>query len=319
MRNQGTDQGLIDWLLAASTPSIRYLTLRNLLDKAELVPEVQAARKAMKKTGPIPEILGRQTRIGAWANEHSYYTPKYTSTHWSLLLLCELGIERKNSAMRRGALYMLGETWDELQKRVSKGKHGLACFWGNLLRYALYCGLDDDPRLRVVLSAVVFDGVEKDWRCAYNDERPCAWGAARALWGFASLPAHLLKPEVHKAIESGVHFLLEAHHLEQADYPTPEKGRVHPMWSRLNAPLFYQADILFVLRVLADLGRLEHPDAQKALLWLQEWRTKAGYWRGTSPYRHRTYAQLSDKEETNRWVSLYAAWVLKSAGIENPT
>lgn len=66
------NRDFIPWLLEARTPSIRYLTLRTLPGKAELDAEVQAARKAMKKHGTIPEILARQTRIGSWAHELNF-------------------------------------------------------------------------------------------------------------------------------------------------------------------------------------------------------------------------------------------------------
>jgi hypothetical protein len=303
------------WLLDASTPSIRYLTLRQLQGRNEAAPEMRAAWREMKNVGPIPAILEKQSRIGAWSGEQSYYTPKYTSTHWSLLLLAELAAECKSSGMRRGAIYMLGETYEELMKRLEEGAHGLTCFWGNLLRYTLYCELDDDPRLRDILGTLRYDAGPAEWRCRHNDDRPCAWGAARALWGLALLPEHLRAwPEVEQIIASGLRFLLEEHQLVEANYPVPAGGKIHSMWFSLNFPLFYQADILFVLRVLAELGALDHPGAQPALKWLRDKRFASGRWRGTSPYRGRTYQELGDREETDRWVTLHAAHVLNRAG-----
>jgi len=65
------------------------------------------------------------------------------------------------------------------------------------------------------------------------------------------LPARHRSAQAEAAIQGGLAFLLESHSLLKADYPT--SGRVHTLWSRLNFPLLYQADILFVLRVLAEL------------------------------------------------------------------
>lgn len=311
------DPGFTQWLLDAQTPSIQYLTLQRLLDRPEWDSELLTAWNAMKTSGPIPAILAGQTRIGSWASERSYYTPKYTSTHWSMLLLSELATDGSDPRMRRGALYMLGETWAELQDRLESGAHGLTCFWANLLRYVLHCNLDDDPRLRCVLEALVHDATNADWCCKYNDEQPCAWGVARSLWGFAALPDHLRSFEsVEAAIQSGLTFLLEEHNLEKANYPTLKDGKVHPLWFKLNFPLFYQADIPFVLRTLAELGKLDHPGAAAALNWLRERRKKNGRWRGASPFRGRTWVVLGDRQETDRWASLHAAWVLQEAGDE---
>ena len=136
------DPPSIPWLLAARTPSIRYLTLRRLLGRPEDDAEVQAARREMAATGPIPAILAGQTERGNWAGERSYYTPKYTSTHWSMTLLAELAADGPDEQLRRGAEFMLADT----EAGVREEGHGWVCFWGNLLRYALHCGFEDDPR-----------------------------------------------------------------------------------------------------------------------------------------------------------------------------
>jgi hypothetical protein len=301
---------LMDWLLAARTPSIRYLALRHLVDRPQTEAEVQAAWQEMQTAGPIPAILAGQTEAGHWRGERSYYTPKYASTHWSMLLLAELAANGKDERLRQGAAFMLDATEGELEQALAQGKHGLSCFWGNLLRYALHCGYADDPRTEAVVRYLAHDA-QAGWRCAYNDELSCAWGTARALWGLAALSAQLRSPSAEAAIRSGLTFLVETHHLTQADYPT--SGRPHPLWFRLNFPLFYQTDILFVLRVLAELGALDHPGAQPALAWLEAQRKGDGRWRGANPFRRRTWAPLADPEETDRWVCLQAAVILRQA------
>ncbi|MEW5872456.1 MAG: hypothetical protein AB1894_24555 [Chloroflexota bacterium] len=308
-------EAFINWLLQAQTPSIRYLTHRHLMDQPESMLDVQAVRAAMTAVGPVPEILAQQTKTGAWAREHSYYTPKYTSTHWSMLLLSELAVDPQDARLRKGALFMLGDTWEELQKHLESGAHGLTCFWANLLRYTLYCGLADDPRRGLVVETLVHDALQAEWRCIHNYEYPCAWGAARALWALAALPEERSNEQVEAAIRSALAFLLEDYHLQLVDYPVPERAKTHPMWGRLNFPLFYQADILLVLRALAELNALDHPGAGPALDWLQAQRTVNGRWRGASPYRGRTWPGLGGSEETDRWVSLQAALILKHAGV----
>ncbi|MCL4246898.1 MAG: hypothetical protein KJ065_01975 [Anaerolineae bacterium] len=68
------------------------------------------------------------------------------------------------------------------------------------------------------------------------------------------------------------------------------------------------------LRTLAEFDALDHPGAQAALDRLAGQRGKNGRWRGSSPYRSRTWAALGDAEETQRWVTLQAAHILKQAG-----
>ena len=314
------DPDFVPWLLAARTPSIRYLTLRRLLDRPEEDAEVQAARREMAATGPIPAILARQTGRGNWASERNYYSPKYTSTHWSMTLLAEFAADPADERLRRGAEFMLAATAADIEADAASSAHGWVCFWGNLLRYALYCGFGDDPRVARLTERVLRDATEAGWRCRYNNELPCAWGAARALWGLAALSAKLTERRpsevaatgVAAAIASGLALLLEGDRLVRADYPT--SGNVHEIWSHINFPLFYQADILFVLRVAAELGALDHPGARPALAWLAARRRgdADGTWRGTSPFR--TPRGLWDQQEIDRWATLHAASVLDTAG-----
>ncbi|PKO21965.1 MAG: hypothetical protein CVU38_11830 [Chloroflexi bacterium HGW-Chloroflexi-1] len=114
-----TDQAsnFIPWLLAAAIPSIRYLTLRRLLGRAAADAEVQAVRQEMAATGPIPAILAGQTERGNWAGEHSFYTPKYVSTHWSMTLLAELAADGQDERLRRGAEFMLADTEAGVRKK----------------------------------------------------------------------------------------------------------------------------------------------------------------------------------------------------------
>jgi hypothetical protein len=304
VRAEREQPGFIPWLLAATTPSIRYLTLRHLLGRPEEDAEVQAVRQEMAATGPIPAILARQTERGNWAGERSYYTPKYTSTHWSMTVLAELAADGQDERLRRGVEFMLADT----EAAVRKEGHGWVCFWGNLLRYALHGGFGGDPRVARLTDRVVRDATEAGWRCQWNAELPCAWGAARALWGLAAAPVADRSPKVAAAIESGLALLLEGADLVKADYPTP--GKIHSIWAHLNFPLFYQADILFVLRVLDELGVLSHPGAQPALAWLTARRQADGTWRGSRPFRSAPAGMLTDRGETDRWVSLHAAMVL---------
>lgn len=300
------DPDFINWLLSSETPSIRYFTLRQLLGRDEGDPEVAAARAAIMTAGPVPEILAGQTPEGNWRGERGYYTPKYVSTHWSMLLLAELGADGQDPRVRRGAAFMLAATEAELRR----GGRGMTCFWGNLLRYTLHAGCTDDERTALAVDYLVRDGLENGWRCRINDDLPCAWGAARALWGLAALPVLGRTPEVRDAQAQGLAFLLEAHHLEQGDYPGPGVSR---LWQRLNFPLFYQADVLFVLRVVAELHAIEHPRARAPLEWLDARRRADGQWRGAGPFRQRTWPALGGPAETHRWVSLQAAAILEQA------
>jgi hypothetical protein len=302
------------WLLNAETPSIRYQAMVDLLGYPADETRVIQAQQAIMKSEAVSAILSRQSKTGQWDGERSFYTPKYVSSHWSMMLLAELSVDGNDPRFRQGARHMLEATADDLRRRLDTNTPGWSCFWGNLLRYALQAGEADNARVEKVIHYSVLDLQEGPCRCEHNWGYACAWGVVRTLWGLAAIPKAQRTPETDQAVSKGVDFLLDSLQLVEANYPASEGGSVNPMWFKLNFPLFYQADILFTLRVLDELGMLDHPGAQAALDWLEQRRGRNGRWPGSSPFRQRTWRELGDREETERWVSLQAARILQHAG-----
>lgn len=313
---------LTPWLLDSAMPSIRYLTLKHLVGLDDADERLRAARLAIMSCGPVPAILAGQGDDGHWTHERSYYTPKFTSSHWSMVLLTELATDAQDDRVQRGAESMLRRTEDELRGELAARRMGSVCFWGNLLRYALYAGLQDDARVQRVVQYVALQadgssdtrgGLPIGWGCPLNGNLPCAWGAARALWGLAALPQHLHGDIVRRAMASAVALLLEEGRLTEGSYPS--SGRPHADWRRANAILFYQADVLFVLRALGDVGALARPEAGPGLAWLRARASGAGRWRGAHPYARRTWPLFASRDDVDRWVSLHAVMVLHRAAL----
>ena len=205
---------------------------------------------------------------------------------------------------------MLTATAAEVKDDLGAGKTDLTCLWGNILHYVVQFGYGDDPRAALIADYLKHAIAEGYCRCSHNEGFACAWGVVRAVWGLAAFRD---RSDIQAALEQALPFLLADHHLERADYPTPSDGKIHPLWFSLNFPLFYQVDILFTLRVLAELDALSYPGAQAALDWLAGQQDKQGRWRGRSPYRSRSWDKSAASVETSRWVSLQAADILQQA------
>jgi hypothetical protein len=293
---------LVPWLLEPENPSVRYWTLTKLLGRTEEDEEVIETRRAIMKRGPAAEILSHYAGDGRWEGERSYYTYKYTSTHWQLLLLAELAADGEDERVAAACRRMVDEVYDEDRSTV------WPCFHGNLIGYLHALGHGGDERVREFEADLARAGTAGKWCCDINGDLPCAWGAARALWGFGRIPTGERGRAVQEAIESGVRFL-GRFNLCEGNYPS--SGSRHKLWDRLNFPLFYQADVLFTLRALAALGRVkEEPAFQEALEWLEGRRRADGRWNGTSPYGNRMWTQLEARRRPSKWVTwqaLYAA------------
>ena len=297
----------VAWLLASRTPSIRYLVLTRLMGEKEDGEKAAAARALIPQMDPAAYIIAQQAGGGYWNSERHYYSPKYTSSHWSMLLLTELALNPAHPAMQTGADHMLHMLAADIAAYRPGGRILWVCLLGNWLRYQLYCGRLGDERVQAVIEYVCED-ILQGCPCQYNDQLPCAWGVARALFGLALIPPNTRTDLVKKALDAGTHFLVDEHRLENGKYP-PESKK-HSLWSKLSFPLFYQADILFVLRVLKELGAHTMPGAQPARQWLLNRRLASGVWRGSSPFARRTRPIDTDADAANRWVTLFALDVL---------
>src|SRR5438309_1281068 len=82
----------LDWLLQEDQPSVRYLTLTQLLERPLDDPEVVAAKDMITRKGWAQEILAKQDPAGWWESGESLYRRKYLSSNWMLLILADLGL-----------------------------------------------------------------------------------------------------------------------------------------------------------------------------------------------------------------------------------
>src|SRR4051794_18310689 len=79
--------GVIEWLLTGD-PAIRWQTLRDLQGAADR--NVAREQRRVASDGWGARLLALQDADGRWAG--GIYTPKWTSTTYTLLLLRDLGL-----------------------------------------------------------------------------------------------------------------------------------------------------------------------------------------------------------------------------------
>jgi len=261
---------------------------------------------------PLSTLLRQQKSDGSWPGPH-LYGPKYQSTHWSNLLLVEYGVDPGDPRVRRAARRVL----DDLGSADRGGMgwvfdqdHGASCFVGNVVRYVSLAGYGTDERLEPLVQRLVRDSKKFDAACWINGDQPCAWGYARLVWGLAALPETARTREVERTLRRGVEFLL-SYRMTRGAYPTGTEPSY--LWRQISFPLFYQADILFVLRAIDAAGAIDDPRAQIAIAWLLSRQDSHGRWAGRSPYADR----MASKVNASKWATLHALTVLKHAFPEN--
>src|SRR5437667_12676632 len=91
----------LDWLLEEDQPSVRYLTLTQLLERPLDDPEVVAAKDLITRKGGAQEIFAKQVPAGWGERGASLSRRKYLSANWRPLTLADLGLPRATPPSRR--------------------------------------------------------------------------------------------------------------------------------------------------------------------------------------------------------------------------
>ncbi|WP_090712097.1 hypothetical protein [Mycetocola miduiensis] len=154
---------IVEWLLEGD-PSVRWQVLRDLEHGPDAA--VRSEREKIATSGWGARLLAEQGADGRWAG--GLYSPKWTSTTYTLLLLLWLGLPRGNEQALAGCRVL----WDgatffggglTLAKTVKVPE---ACITGMLVLLAASFGYHDDriePAVEWLLDNQLADG---GWNCA---------------------------------------------------------------------------------------------------------------------------------------------------------
>ena len=267
--NAVKDKAVIDWLLEKSQPSIRYLTLTELLGKTEDDSQVTAARNLITKNGWAADILNRQNTAGWWVDNESLYRPKYLSTNWMLLILSDLGLTKADPRIRKAC-----ELWIErLGKKdggfgSEKWKDGHLCTTGNIARALVKFGYVDHPRVKRAFEWLVKNQSPLGgWSCFGTGRNLDSWEPMSA---FAALPRQKWTKDVSQAVEKGAEFFLERELHKQGDSYRP--------WNRFHYPVHYYYDLLVGLDFMTALGYCHDKPLNYAIGVLKKKRLRDGRW-----------------------------------------
>jgi squalene cyclase len=259
---------VIKWLLEDNQPSIRYLTLTQLLGKPDKDPDVRSAREMITQRGWVADILSKQY-LGRWNSEESLYRPKYISTNWMLLILSDLGLTKKDPRIGNAC-----ELWI---KRFAKRDGGFGtdtartsemCIVGNTARALVKFGYVEHPRVKSAFQWLVDDQKENGgWRCGWRRGILDGWEAMSA---FAAYPREKWTRSIKKAVERGAEFYLsrEMH----------KEGKRYEPWYRFHYPVHYYYDLLVGLDFMAALGFGGDRRLKYAVSLLREKRRSDGKW-----------------------------------------
>lgn len=317
------------WLLEKENPSVRYFTLRDILDKPEHNLEVQQAKREIMQYGIVPDILRKQQEPMYLKTYPKFYTDKYKGLVWQLIVLAEMGA-KTNSQIIEQCEYLLNnsqETEDGgFAMNIAAKKGGgritevIPCLTGNMVWSLIHFGYLDDPRLQRAIHWItrfmrLNDGVENNPQIPPYDRYEICWGkhtcfmgVVKALKGLSAIPQEKRTNEVNDTINRIVEFLL-IHHIFKRSHDLSKTSK--PGWLKFSFPLMYQTDVLEILDILTELG-INDRRMDEAIGIIIAKQDDMGRWKTENTSNtDRLLIPLEQKDKQSKWITFRAIRVLK--------
>lgn len=296
---------MVPWLLAGD-PSIRWRALRDLVraDPAEVACE--RARVATEGWGA--RLLSRQEGDGRWAG--GLYSPKWTSTTYTLLLLHWLGLPPNNPQALAGCrvLWDGASYWDGGLNLAKTVRQPETCITGMLVLLAGSFGHRDerlDNAVSWLLSQQLADG---GWNCdtVRNGSRHGSFHTSVTV--LDALTAYRTRGgiPVDDAMAGGREFFLR-HRL----FLSQRTGQVvDPAFERFPFPPQWHFDVLRGLEHFAAVEAARDERLSDAVAVVLQRRQADGRWPVQRGHAGRQWFRMEERGPS-RWATLRCLRVLR--------
>jgi hypothetical protein len=302
---------VIAWLLRGDV-SVQYQVWRDLLgtERADL-------RTRIAREGWGAAFLRARNSDGTWGQ--GFYQPKWTSSHYTLLDLRNLGIDPGNPLIRE-SVALIARTEKHADGGVGPGKtipSSDVCVNGMFLNYASYFGADEGDLRSVIDFLVAQHMLDGGFNCRLNRSgarHSSLHSTVSCLEGIQQYTASGYRYRIDELREIGAHcaeFIL-LHRLYKSDR-TGEM--IHPDFLKLPYPWRWKYNIL---RALDCLASGTHPwddrmaDAVDVLL---SRRGADGRWRTMAAHPGQVHLTMDPAGRPGGWNTLIAVRALQHYGM----
>jgi hypothetical protein len=298
---------IIAWLLKGDV-SIQYQTNRDLLGFNK-----PGLRKKIESEGWGMKFLSRRQRNGHWGR--GFYQPKWTSTHYTLLDLKNLGIPPKNKAIRETLKIIFKN-----QKAVDGGINPIGtvqksdiCINGMVLNYASYFQVRQEDLMSVVdflLSEQMSDGgfnCQSNRKGAVHSSLHSTLSVLEGILEYENNGYHYRIKELRKAKLESEEFIL-MHKLFRSD----RTGEIiNANFLKLYYPCRWYYDILKAMDYFHFAKRNYDDRMQEALNIIVNKRMSSGQWKVAAMHPGQTHFEMEKAGKPSRWNTLRALRVLR--------
>lgn len=315
----------IEWLLSSSDPSVRFLTLVDVLREPARAEEVRSAREQIPNGDRVRSLLEGQQPDSGFGDDPYI---KWSGVFWRLLSLTELAVPASDERLGPAIDHVLAWlTSEPLFESVDGLPRIHASIPGNAVAYCSLLGRASDRRVKALVEVLLeTQWPDGGWNC---DETPTASCSSvheslGTLWGLIEYAKVTGDVAVTRAADRAAEFFLE-----RCLFRKRSTGEiVDPEWLRLHYPSYWHYDILQALVILSRADKLSDPRTGDALDVIESKRDDHGLWRPEGYYwgpKH--MLEPSSVEESpndavadwgrdgpNEMITLNALRVMRSAG-----
>jgi hypothetical protein len=307
----------IQWLLAGDA-AIRWQVLRDLVGAPERT--VERERRKIARGGWGARLLERQDPEGTWAgglsSDGGLYSPKWTSTTYTMLLLRDFGLPANNRQAQRACTLLL-DNGLQPDRGINYGIWGKwwnrseTCITGMVLSILAYFKYDDarlDTIAEHLLERQMPDG---GWNCQlpYGATHASVHTTISVLEGLRhyELQRGRGTKAVRDAQRRGREFLL-VHRL----FRSHRTGEIiKPIFIRFSFPPRWHYDILRALDYFQAVAAPRDRRLAEAIDIVRGSQGEDGRWLLQNSYKGKTYFELETLGAPSRWNTLRALRVLK--------
>ena len=306
---------IISWLLEGDV-SIQYQTYRDLLDTNRT-----ALRKRIELEGWGFKFLSCQNPNGHWGLR--YYQPKWTSTHYTLMDIKNLGIPNRISKIS-----------DTLNMVIDKDKcldGGInpapslsvsdVCINGMFLNFASYFGVLENRLESIVdflLNEKMDDGgfnCQSNRKGASHSSMHSTISVLEGFWEYQRNHYKYRLNEIIKVRNQAHEFILQ-HKLFRSD----RTGEIiNPNFLKLSYPCRWYYDILRAMDYFQFSKVKYDVRMEEAIQEIKRKRNKEGLWRLAANYPGQVHFEMEKAGKPSRWNTLRALRILKHFEINDRT
>ncbi|MGD0338805.1 MAG: hypothetical protein ABSB78_08430 [Bacteroidota bacterium] len=305
---------ILSWLLSGD-PAIRWQTLRDLVHADSSVIEREKQKTLSKGWGA--RLLAHRQASGMWAG--GLYTPKWTSTTYTLLLLRSIGLPAGDPRIIKSCMLLLdnGLYKDGGINLFFSMKCSETCVTGMILAILSYFQINDkrlETLVRYLFKEQMPDG---GWNCrAYRGATHSSFhttiSVLEGLRDYEKLQRPLSQ-RTKKYQQRAIEFLLQ-HRL----FRSHRTSRIiDSKIVRFSFPTRWHYDVLRALDFFQECKVKHDNRLQDAIKLLQKKRTEDRRWLLQGVHSGKTFFEMEKPGQPSRWNSLRALRVLQWYKGEN--